>query len=210
MHSYSVESRKTHKITFVIGLVTVGAYIGLGGIIQKLAVPSWIELPSVFVIFYAVFQLWNHVLWKAPGIRDMTTTEYIGGKWVGEGKSSYEEDGSPVEFEVTLDITQTWSSIEILFQAESSHSVSTSAYLVEKSKILKELVYTYQNNPNYDSEDTMKIHEGTCKLRFDGDKDELEGEYYTDPNRGNSGSFTVEKEVQDSLITKIKNKLKIR
>lgn len=205
MHSYSVETRKTQKITFVIGLVTVGAYVGLETALKQLMFPSWIELPSVFLIFYIIFQFWNRFLWKAPIIRSITSTEYIGGKWSGKGESSYQEDDSKKEFDITIEISQTWSTIEVLLKTDSSHSVSKSAYFSKKSKKLNELVYTYQNHPNYDSENSMKIHEGTCKLKFDGDKEILEGDYYTDPNRGNNGSFRVTKENKQSYLEKISN-----
>ncbi|MDP3731234.1 MAG: hypothetical protein Q8R34_01945, partial [bacterium] len=53
------------------------------------------------------------------------------------------------------------------------------------------LYYFFRNEPQYDSLETMAIHEGSAKLLYNKEKQTLTGYYYSGRDRHNHGTIEV-------------------
>lgn len=100
------------------------------------------------------------------------------GKWIGSLSSTYNNQNNPIKIEVI--IKQNFFNIQIRIKTEESSSFSTcSSFDIDEDRGLKQLIYTYQNNPKAAVKERSEIHYGTARLEIDCDKQILEGEYWT-------------------------------
>lgn len=102
----------------------------------------------------------------------------LSGKWEGEIKSTYnsENDSIPVE----VDIKHHFFNIQIKIKTVESSSVSTcGSFDIDEDRGLKQLIYSYQNNPKAIVRRRSEIHYGTTRLEINDDANVLEGEYWT-------------------------------
>ena len=144
--------------------------------------------PTITIVFTIFFLLWDQLLWKVKPFNRLISVPDLNGKWQGSLKS---ETGKDINVE--LSVNQTWRKLSVKLETENSHSISSSAHLNKKTPELYELVYNYTNHPDYDTPDSMNIHEGTAKLRFEPKSHHIVGDYYSGPNRNNSGRIDVQR-----------------
>jgi predicted nucleic acid binding AN1-type Zn finger protein len=117
-------------------------------------------------------------------------TPDLQGKWQGKLKSSY--DKFKTEYNIELNISQTWTRISIDLKASESFSESQTASLVLRGNRSPEVIYTYNNDPKGDAVGTMNKHSGTTVLKLEDDS-HLTGEYYTGRGRKNHGTMELQK-----------------
>ncbi len=115
----------------------------------------------------------------------------LSGKWEGEIKSTYnsENDSIPVE----VDIKHHFFNIQIKIKTVESSSVSTcGSFDIDEDRGLKQLIYSYQNNPKAIVRRRSEIHYGTTRLEINDDANVLEGEYWT--SRKTAGDIILRKQ----------------
>lgn len=125
------------------------------------------------VIVVIIMIIYNKVLWKydpfepTPSLKKMYSGYFI-------------SNSDKVRREATLEIKQTLLSTKIIFKSGESKSRSISASI---ENVLDEwqLTYCYLNEPQANVRERSAIHYGTAMLCIE-DKNNIEGQYYTDRN----------------------------
>ena len=192
MHPYGTDSTDVDKIRWVcLVLGVVAAYL-LAISLSYLNINLWwLDLPSV-VGFYSLFFYWfDSYLWKSGFVRGVLflNTPIVAGKWKGRTRSSYQDKVSNVE----LEIDQTLTKMNLLFDASKSKGRSMIASLLLDDGGSKVLCYEYLNEPKPNAVDSMHPHRGYSRLEIKSETS-LEGEYFSGRDRQNYGSIFLEKE----------------
>jgi len=213
MHTYSTDNDK--RLT-VYGILGFAAYL-LVLVISRLTSLLAGELPAIaggtiswglaFGVLSTVFIRfgWNAAIARSIGASQVPD---FSGEWEGYIKTSYggeideealhESNDSNAEMQqvaATLHINQTWRKISVHLSTVNSKSDSTGATVLTKEGRWPSLTYQYGNEPDVDSEDSMRSHDGTAdlSLKENGETDVLEGFYYTGPGRENYGEMYFER-----------------
>lgn len=184
----------TYFILFLIAISTTISYL-ISLLLKKcqINVPFYIDLPISAIGIYSIFfGLFDNYFWKFSFFRriGIIIADDLNGKWIGIVKSSYDDFKADIEAE--LNIKQTATRIKICGTFNQSKSVSVHENF-SRSEIDNNvaLFYFFRNEPKYDAVATMAIHEGSAKLIYDKDKDELNGYYYSGRDRNNHGTIEV-------------------
>lgn len=115
----------------------------------------------------------------------------LSGRWVGEIKSTYNSDNNSIPVEVF--IKHHFFNIQIKIKTAESSSISTcGSFDIDEDRGLKQLIYSYQNNPKATVRDRSEIHYGTTRLEISDDTKILEGEYWT--SRKTTGDIKLTKQ----------------
>ena len=199
MHSYSIDDKRI-KILGSIGgvsfLVSFFILEKINGFVDSINglpyindIPYIREISTFGAVFMAVFYLFDRLLWKFK----LSKIPNLNGDW--EGKIETSHNGK--EFDIKVNIKQTWSSISIILETANSRSKSEVASIsISKSR----LVYQFFNEPLFITEKTLHKHNGITFLNFEGN-DILNGHYFNDRDRGTYGDLYIER--IKSLDTKI-------
>ena len=203
MHVYASDTVDRRMAPFIIALVAIGISWIIFQIIaaSKVIFPWWLEAPSVMGMYGIIYKLYDQLLWHMR-IKNipLSLISDMRGTWCIEIRSSYDDR----KYFGVLYLRQSWSKILIELQTEYSRSFSIMANLTEKKSSEMGLKYEYRNEPKSLSESTMAQHKGTTHLRpVLGDKDALEGEYYSDKGRGNFGQMRCERISQRMINYKL-------
>lgn len=184
----------TYFILFLIAISTTISYL-ISLLLKKcqINVPFYVDLPISAIGIYSIFfWLFDNYFWKFSFFRQIgiIIADDLNGKWIGIVKSSYDDFKADIEAE--LNIKQTATRIKICGTFNQSKSVSVHENF-SRSEIDNNiaLFYFFRNEPKYDAVSTMAIHEGSAKLIYDKDKDELNGYYYSGRDRNNHGTIEV-------------------
>lgn len=144
----------------------------------------WISSgPSFGIIYTIIFAIYNKFAWKWQVLKliGMPVVANLSGTYQGKLLSSYkDENGSPTEVSLTLEIEQTWTRIVVYLQTgtDTSESYSFMASLFEVDDKSKRLTYSYTNKPfNAIADPDMQPHDGTASLVFKQDGS-VKGTYY--------------------------------
>lgn len=191
MHSYSIDNKRIKVLASIGGISYLVSFFILekiNGFIDSINGISYINgIPyireisifgTVFMILFYLFDrhLWNHKLSKIPN---------LSGEWKGKTKTSYDEK----EYEVKVNIKQTWSKISVILKtADSSSKSEVASILMLKSR----LVYQFFNEPSSSSKETLHKHYGITMLDFK-EKNILEGFYFTDRDRKTQGDIYLQR-----------------
>ena len=204
MHVYASDTVDRKMAPFIIALVAIGISWIIFQIIaaSKVTFPWWLEAPSVMGMYGIIYKLYDQLLWRMRIKRiPLSLIPVMRGTWCIEIRSSY--DDSRNYFGV-LYIQQSWSKMLIELQTEYSRSFSIMANLTTKESPEMGLKYEYRNEPKSLSVSTMAQHKGTTHLRpVFGNKDELEGEYYSGKGRGNFGQMRCKRISQRMMNYKL-------
>lgn len=65
------------------------------------------------------------------------------------------------------------------------------SFNIDKNRDVKQLIYSYYNEPDANIRERSPLHYGTTKLDIKTDNKMMVGEYWT--NRGSQGAITLEK-----------------
>ena len=143
---------------------------------------------SVVSILCVAFISWA---WKWKIFRNwLVPFPCISGKWEGTLVSTF--DNEKKEIPITVSISQNFFNVQIRIKTEESTSNSTCAsFDIDGNRGLKQLLYSYQNNPKATIRDRSEIHYGTARLEINDDATFLEGEYWT--TRKTTGEISIHK-----------------
>ena len=190
MHSYDLEGRaKIYIGLAVLSIVPVWLLdTGLSAINYE---PQWwLSTPS-FAGFYSVlYWLFNCYVWRWSFLRKLGILNVpdLNGEWDGTIQSSYHEN---IAQQFTVTITQNWSKISIILENRGSRSRSNVASLKVSDSPFPELIYTYINEPKFNSHDTMHTHRGVAFLEYKNLN--LEGGYFTGRDRNTYGQICLKR-----------------
>lgn len=153
---------------YLIAHFLVGTTIGIWSIIST-GISATAIITVLFVSWAWRWRVFHGWLVPIPNLN---------GKW--EGKIYYKEEGKDKSRKVSVDIRQTFLSIVVLFYSKESKSLSfCGSFNIDEKRGLKQLIYSYQNDPKAIIRDKSPLHYGTTKLNISADNLEMEGEYWT-------------------------------
>jgi len=194
MHPYSVTSSEREHVTCaLLGVAILVTWAVTGFLVSKhIALPWWVESPSVATIFGLLYCLFDKHAWKCRVLHKVgiISTPNVNGVYVGYLKSSV--DGCEKKQEAILNVRQCWTSISISLTANQSVSSSLVAAMVMETDDRTSLYYEYLNTPLPTAKDTMHVHRGSAQLtlKLDGNGTlMLQGQYYTGRDRQSYGSM---------------------
>jgi hypothetical protein len=191
MHSYASDAKDGYTALGILALASVGCAYALGYALDyfKVAVPWWLDAPSILGFYGLLFGVYNRVAWRwsicgfqFSGVPD------VGGTWYGEITSNY---AGETQSEGMIFIAQTWSKITVCFENASSRSYSRMASLNVTPGVNEGLIYEYANDPATDARTTMHGHRGLSFMRLGQEGKTLAGEYFTGRDRGTSGRIAL-------------------
>lgn len=201
-HPYATDLDKHWSVPLAIAAISIVSawllYLGLAAI--PLAIPWWVDAPSVagfYGIFFTLFDKW---LWRMEPLRKALRAHNLNGNYVGVLSSSFDKQAT--KHNATLSITQTWSEISIVLMTNESRSHSVTASLLTEMGWLS---YEYLNEPKPGTRDTMHCHRGSARFSLDTDR-VLEGEYYSGRDRQNCGLLHFERVKVDAQSGTSKSK----
>ena len=143
---------------------------------------------SITTIIVTIFVLWA---WKFRIFRSwFVPIPNLNGNWKGRIKYNYE--GKEKSHIIQVHIKQTFASIIVNLETTESKSKNfCGSFNIDKNRGVKQLIYSYFNEPDVKYRDRSPLHYGTTKLDISQDNKTMEGEYWT--NRGSVGSITLKK-----------------
>lgn len=183
MHTYSCpESRVlTYALIGVVAIVVAWAIFPLTSLISW---PEWlVGAPSALGVYALLYAFYDRILWRTRAARSLglSWVTDVAGRYEGELVSSYKVNDLNVRRPITIDIRQTWTSIEVAMLVATGSSTSRSrsamASIVEEG-MATQLTYVYRNKVNPAvADDDMGDHDGAAELliRPDGS---LTGRYF--------------------------------
>lgn len=172
----------------IIGLITYCGY----WIFQGDNVNIWEVITtsiSVTTLLVTSFVIWA---WKWKIFQGwLVPFPNINGKWKGNIKYTFEGKESTRKIEVT--IKQTFISIIVKFNTKESHSVNfCGSFNIDNKGDVRQLIYSYQNEPTANVRDRSPVHFGTTRLDINHDCTAMTGEYWT--SRKTTGSISLKKD----------------
>ena len=191
MHSYEVEGRGRVAVALAVASILMIWLLHIGLDSVDFQPQWWLSVPSFAGCYSGLHWLFDRYVWKSGLLRKLKLIQLpdLGGRWIGEVKSSYSQDGHV--HSVTVVILQRWSKILVRLESEHSRSRSISASLRTTDLLNPELSYQYVNEPRSNAPGTMEIHRGTATLELIDYG--LEGDYYTGRGRGEVGTIKLSK-----------------
>ncbi|MGE7186257.1 hypothetical protein ACQKKK_20490 [Peribacillus sp. NPDC006672] len=215
MHEYNVIDHPKHKILFGIAI----ASIGLSNLVSNRIQP-WVQealnAPIVatisvsgLTIFYALYLLFNLLVWKVPLFRKIFNFPNLDGVWECSGLSNNIRLNEQFKWDGTITIRQTWDKILITLKTKNSNSnsLSTTGGIKYYTGMGYKLSYHYENNPSANSEKDLRKHDGYCILTFSEDGKTAEGCYFNNmKDRQSYGDMKLKrrKEKKWRILTTLK------
>ncbi len=189
MHPYSIDTEERKNVYLMLAVISIVFSLGFYKILDnyRIALPQWVESPSVLFFYGILFLIFDKYLWKLLVEIHLIKTPNLNGKWFGFIKTSFDEHSSKIR--ATLNIFQTWTKIKIVLATKQSLSYSEAASVVIDVPEGVYLNYQYINEPKANAVQTMSIHHGTTRLLFSDKKNTFDGEYYSGRDRQTFGSL---------------------
>ena len=189
MHAYATDSNERRNMVAFIVVISVFLAWLLNCMCRRLsiAVPWWIDAPSVWGFFGLLYHLFDKYLWRIAALRTAGIVHLwdFSGTWHGHVTSC--QDGHSHDHPADLRIRQTWTNIMVRLESANSRSRSLVGTLATETGDRITLRYEYINEPKSAAPETMHTHRGTAVLEMMGD--ELHGEYYTGRDRQTHGAM---------------------
>lgn len=152
----------------------------------------WEDITTTITVVTLICTLFVSWAWKWKLFQGwLVPFPCLSGKWVGEIKSTYNSENNPIPVEVV--IKHHFFNIQIKIKTDESSSISTcGSFDIDEDRGLKQLIYSYQNNPKATVRERSEIHYGTTWLEISDDANALEGEYWT--SRKTTGDIMLRKQ----------------
>lgn len=171
----------------IIAVLIIGffiLYVALFNLPIIESVSYSISTISVFAFLFVSFA------WKWKVFRGwLVPFPNISGKWKGYLESSYE--GASKRIPIELSIKQTFLHIQITLSTKESKSNSiAAAFNIDDDRNIKQICYTYRNEPKAKLQEISPIHYGSVILDIDA-SDKMSGKYWT--GRKTIGDISVSK-----------------
>jgi len=152
----------------------------------------WEDITTTITVVTLICTLFVSWAWKWKLFQGwLVPFPCLSGKWVGEIKSTYNSGNNAIP--VVVAIKHHFFNIQIKIKTDESSSISTcGSFDIDEERGLKQLIYSYQNNPKATVRERSEIHYGTTRLEINDDASVLEGEYWT--SRKTTGDIKLTKE----------------
>ena len=143
---------------------------------------------TIVTVICVLFILWA---WKWKIFQKwLVPFPCLSGKWTGEITSTFKSENKSIPVEVT--IIHHFFNIQVKVKSNESTSISTcGSFDIDEDRGIKQLIYSYQNNPKATVRKRSEIHYGTTRLEISDDINTLEGEYWT--SRETTGDIKLTK-----------------
>jgi len=188
MHGYSTDSGERKIVPLVLAFAAIALAWLFSTIltVMHLSVPWWVESPSTFGFYGALYALFERNLWRNRLVRKLGLVRVpnLTGRWRGYLLSSF--DGHQKRRNLMINIWQSWTQISVFLATETSISCSCAAVIQVDDPDGLSLTYQYQNQPLADAMRAMHMHYGTAVLRL-SNEDNLSGDYYAGRDRRTFG-----------------------
>lgn len=202
MHDYSIDNHPKEKILFGLAFIAITAAPilnvavkdGLAAVeaLSGIPAPPVTAIP-VFALFVALYQLFNHELWKRAWVRKFLLIPDLNGEWVCKGETKLKNgEVANFQWEGKIVVTQSWSKILVHLQTTTSSSKSVSASIFHDKGVGYRLQYLYKSDPTAAALGLNK-HDGFAELLFTEDCCSGAGHYFTDQHRQTVGTLSVTK-----------------
>ena len=196
MHPYAVDSAERKNFAYLFAILSISLILVIQQVLVyfSISLPWFICIPSPFVVFRTLWFFFDSYFWKFPMFYSvgLVKTPNLSGEWYGNLQSSY--DKYHTTHQISLEIHQNWTNISLFLHSNTSSSKSEVASIYINNPTGPVVNYQYQNDPNPKTPRSMHIHRGTTSLRYNASKNTLEGSYYTDGKRKNSGKIRLERD----------------
>ena len=174
-------------VVFLVGVVSsLLAFNALG-----LSKGAWDVITTSISFTAIIVVLFVSWAWRWRGFQGwFVPIPNLNGKW--EGSIKFKDNGEDRTRKVSVDIKQTFLSIVVRFRSKESDSLSfCGSFNIDEKRGIKQLIYSYQNDPNANIRETSPVHYGTTKLDIGPDNKSLTGEYWT--SRKTMGTIVLKK-----------------
>ncbi len=151
----------------------------------------WEDVTTTVTFVTIICTLFVSWAWKWKIFQDwLVPFPCLSGKWDGEIVSTYNSENRSIPVNVV--IKHHFFNIQIKVKTGESNSISTcGSFDIDEDRGLKQLIYSYQNNPKATVRERSEIHYGTTRLEINDDANILEGEYWT--SRKTTGDMKLTK-----------------
>lgn len=133
-----------------------------------------------------VMTFFNKVAWKWKYINKLVDMPVLAKQYTGSFVSNWPSENKI--YDASLQITQTFLNVSIMFISGESRSYSILS-AIDTISDSKRIIYNYQNEPRAELTERSPIHKGTAELWIE-DSGKLVGNYYTSRKTGGSMTFT--------------------
>jgi hypothetical protein len=196
MHGYSTDSDERRVVPLFLALVAISlAWLSSKLLeVTHLAIPWWVDAPSLMVFYGALYTLFDKYVWKNGFACKLGLVKIpnLAGCWRGYLISSF--DGHAKRHNLVINIFQTWTQLAVFLATATSISRSCAAVIQVGDPEGVALIYQYQNQPLADATRTMHMHFGTAMLRV-SDGGCLVGDYYSGRDRRTYGRICCRRQV---------------
>ena len=168
---------------FVVGVLLYGARPDMG-FFKPMSIVVGITATAL-----AAYDRW---LWRTLGLPTLHGIPDLNGTWFGEIRSMWTNPATGIEpaaLPVALVIRQTYSALSLRMFTGESTSVSLAAGLQREIDGRIVVSYLFRNEPALSVQDNSRVHHGGARLALGGDRDVLDGSYWTD--RDSKGEMTL-------------------
>jgi len=151
----------------------------------------WEDIATTVTIVTVICTLFVSWAWKWRVFQGwLVPFPCLSGKWNGEIISTFNSENRSTPVEVV--IKHHFFNIQIKVRTNESISFSIcGSFDIDEDRGLKQLIYSYQNNPRATIRERSEIHYGTARLEISDDAKTLEGEYWT--SRKTIGDINLKK-----------------
>lgn len=206
MHNYTTDTDIRPKITRIIVFLSIGIALlvaltlnSFGIVIMPLNITFSSVIKFLFKLialtgssFFALQLIYDKFLWKTKIMQLIHHVPNLNGTWIGDFVSKKkDENGIPYKGTCKMIIEQTWTKIKVTCYFNKSTSDSQTATINIQGSNGVELKFEYYNKAEKTTDENMKAHTGMNTLRYIKEENRLVGDYYSDKNRGNSGTLEV-------------------
>jgi hypothetical protein len=152
----------------------------------------WEDITTTITIVTLICTLFVTWAWKWEIFQGwLVPFPCLSGKWEGEIKSTYNSENNSISVRVV--IKHHFFIIQIKIKTNESSSISTcGSFDIDEDRGLRQVIYSYQNNPKAIVRGRSEIHYGTTRLEINDDANVLEGEYWT--SRKTTGDIILRKQ----------------
>lgn len=181
----------------VIVVLTVSIFLGTAFFRDNLSFSNintiWDDIATTISIVTFICTLFVTHTWKWKVFQGwLVPFPCLSGMWRGEIKSTYNSEMNSIPVNVT--IRHSFFNIQIKIKTGESSSISIcGSFDIDEERGLKQLIYSYQNNPKATIREKSEIHYGTTRLEISDNAKTLEGEYWT--TRKTTGDVKIEKKL---------------
>lgn len=189
-HHYGLPLRA--KVIASLGALGVGmAYLLHLTELAFWDLPWWLDTPASLGFAALLYVVLDRFAWHWRVLSALLRVPDLRGTWTGKLETSYDDFAKARD--VRVEISQTWSALLVTLHNLETQSCSHSlgGYVVEIGDGSFEVVFTYQNQPDSTSPNTMQIHQGTTVLRLSQDRQRLDGHYFSGRERRTHGRLAL-------------------